>query len=59
MPDQALPILLARLESTDIARRRKALGMLRHSPMTSQIDSAMQIIATDTGSELAPAAKFF
>ena len=59
MPDKALPILLTRLQSPDIKIRREAFGLLRHYPMTSQIDSAMQIIATGSDPDLAPAAKGF
>ena len=59
MPDKALPILLGRLQSPDIGIRREAFGLLRHYPMTPQINSAIQIVATDSDSDLAPAAKGF
>jgi HEAT repeat protein len=59
MPDQALPTVLLRLQSPDVATRRRAFGLLRHYPETPQIDSAMQIIATDSDPDLAPAAKKF
>ncbi len=42
-PDQALPILILRLQSPDIAIRREAFGLLHYYPMTPQIESAMQI----------------
>jgi HEAT repeat protein len=59
MPDQALPIVLARLQSHNISMRREAFGLLRRYPPTSQIDSAMQTIATDSDSDLALSAKGF
>jgi HEAT repeat protein len=59
MPDQALPIVLARLQSSNITTRRVAFGLLRHYPMTSQIDSAMQAVAVDSDPDLALAAKGF
>ncbi len=59
MPDQALPIVLLRLQSPDIATQRKAFGLLRHYPMTPQIESAMQTVAADSNPDLAPAAKRF
>src|SRR5665213_113029 len=46
-PDKVLPIVLARLQSPDVAMRRKAFGLLRHYPESSQIDSAMQTAAAD------------
>jgi HEAT repeat protein len=59
MPDKALPMVLARLQSPNLAMRREAFGLLRHYPVTSQIDSAMQTIVTDSDSDLALAAKGF
>ena len=59
MPDQGLPILLDRLQSPDIKIRREAFGLLRHYPMNPQIDSALQIIATGSDSDLALGAKEF
>jgi HEAT repeat protein len=59
MPDKALPIVLTRLQSPDIKMRRAAFGLLRHYPATSQIESAMQTIATDSDSDLANSAKGF
>jgi hypothetical protein len=59
MPDQALPILLLRLQSPDLGIKREAFGLLRHYPATSQIVSAMQPVALDSGSGLAPAAKSY
>ena len=59
MPDQALPVVLARLQSPNITTRREAFGLLRHYPMTSQIDSAMQTVAADSDPNLALAAKGF
>jgi HEAT repeat protein len=59
MPDQALPIVLARLQSPNITTRREAFGLLRHYPVTSQIDSAMQTVAVDSDPDLASAAKGF
>ena len=59
MPDQALPIVLARLQSPNITTRREAFGLLRHYPVTSQIDSAMQTVAADSDPDLALAAKGF
>jgi len=59
MPDQALPIVLARLQSPNIKTRREAFGLLRHYPVTSQIDSAMQTVAADSDPDLALAAKGF
>jgi hypothetical protein len=56
-PDQALPILLLHLKSPDITIRGKAFGLLRRYPMTSQIESAMQIVALGSDSAIAPAAK--
>ncbi len=58
-PAKALPIVLARLQSSDIAMRRQAFGLLRHYPATSQIDSAMQTAAADSDSGLALSAKGF
>ena len=59
MPDQALPIVLLRLQSPDVAIRRKSFGLLRHYPVTSQIDSAMQTVTADSDSDLALGAKGF
>ena len=59
MPDKALPMVLARLQSPNLAMRREAFGLLRRYPVTSQIDSAMQTIVTDSDSALALAAKGF
>ena len=59
MPDKALPMVLARLQSPNLAMRREAFGLLRHYPVTSQIDSAMQTVVTDSDSALALAAKGF
>jgi len=59
MPDQALPIVLARLQSSSIITRREAFGLLRHYPVTSQIDSAMQTVVADPDPDLALAAKAF
>jgi HEAT repeat protein len=59
MPDKALPMVLARLQSPNLAMRREAFGLLRHYPETSQIDSAMQTVVTDSDSALALAAKGF
>jgi hypothetical protein len=59
MPDQTLPIVLARLQSPSIQTRREAFGLLRHYPVTSQIDSAMQTVAADSDPDLALAAKGF
>jgi HEAT repeat protein len=59
MPDKALPIILVRLQSPDVEIRRRAFGLLRQYPMTPQIDSAIQVIATDPDPNLAPAAKGF
>jgi len=42
MPDKALPMVLARLQSPNLAMRREAFGLLRHYPVTLQIDSAMK-----------------
>ena len=39
--------------------RREAFGLLRHYPVTAQIDSAMQTVAADSDSDLALAAKGF
>ena len=58
-PDKALPMVLTRLQSPDIKMRRKAFGLLRHYPVTSQIDSAMQTVAADSDPDLALAAKGF
>jgi HEAT repeat protein len=58
-PAKALPIVLTRLQSPDIKMRRAAFGLLRHYPATSQIESAMQTIATDSDSDLANSAKGF
>ena len=58
-PDKALPVVLTRLQSPDIKMRRKAFGLLRHYPVTSQIDSAMQTVAADSDPDLALAAKGF
>ena len=59
MPDKALPIVLARLQSPGITTRREAFGLLRHYPVTSQIESAMQTAAADSDPNLALAAKRF
>jgi HEAT repeat protein len=59
MPDQTLPIVLARLQSPSIQTRREAFGLLRHYPVTSQIDSAIQTVAADSDPDLALAAKGF
>lgn len=59
MPDQALPMVLARLQSPSITTRHEAFGLLRHFPMTPQIDSAMQTVAVGSDSGLALAAKGF
>jgi HEAT repeat protein len=59
VPDQALPILLTRLQSPDIDTRRRAFGLLRQYPMTPQIESAIQTVATDPDPDLAPSAKRF
>ena len=59
MPDKALPMVLARLQSPNLAMRREAFGLLRNYPVTSQIDSAMQTVVTDPDSALALAAKGF
>ena len=61
MPDKALPIVLARLQSPSITTRREAFGLLRHYPVTSQIDSAMQTVVADSDFDpnLALAAKGF
>jgi HEAT repeat protein len=59
MPDKALPMVLARLQSPNLAMRREAFGLLRHYPVTLQIDSAMQTVVTDSDSALALAAKGF
>jgi hypothetical protein len=59
IPDKALPILLTRLQSPDIKMQRQAFGLLRQYPMTPQIDSAIQVIAIDPDSDLAPVAKKF
>ena len=57
MPDEALPIILHRLQSPDPGTQSAAFGLLRHYPAMPQVDSAMQAIALDSSSELAPAAK--
>jgi HEAT repeat protein len=59
MPDQALPIVLARLQSPNIQTRREAFGILRHYPVTAQIDAAIQNVTADSNSDLALAAKGF
>jgi len=59
MPDEALPIILNRLQSPNVKTRRAAFGLLLHYPPSPQIDSAMQTIALDSGSEHAPAAKSY
>src|SRR5665213_228889 len=58
-PDEALPMILTRLQSPNLAVRREAFGLLRHYPVTAQIDSAMQTVAADSDSDLALAAKGF
>jgi HEAT repeat protein len=59
MPDKALPIVLDRLQSSDIKIQHEAFGLLRHYPMTPQIESAMQAVAVDSDPDLAPAVKRF
>jgi HEAT repeat protein len=61
MPDKALPMVLARLQSPNLAMRREAFGLLRRYPVTSQIDSAMQTVVADSDFDpnLALAAKGF
>ena len=58
-PDRALPIVLNCLQSPDIKERRNAFGLLRHYPMSPQIESAMQTAAADSDSSLALGAKGF
>jgi HEAT repeat protein len=59
MPEKALPFLLAHLQSPSIKIRREAFGLLRHYPMTPQIDVAIQIVATGSDLDLALATKSF
>ncbi|HTB85536.1 MAG TPA: HEAT repeat domain-containing protein [Candidatus Sulfotelmatobacter sp.] len=57
LPGKALPILLARLQSPSEATRREAFGLLRHCPMTGQMDTVMQTLTTDPDPDLALVAK--
>ncbi len=59
LPDEALPIILHRLQSPDLGARRAAFGLLSRCPATPLIDSTMQAIALGSDSEFVPAAKDF
>jgi HEAT repeat protein len=56
-PDQALPLLLSRLQSSDTRARLNAFSLLSHYPLTPEIKSAMQTAATGSDSILAERAK--
>jgi HEAT repeat protein len=58
-PVRVLPIVLDRLRSPDVQLRRQAFGLLRHYPATPQIESAMQVLVTDSDSGLALGARGF
>ncbi len=56
-PDQALPLLLSRLQSPDLKIKNTAFGLLLHYPASPPVQSAMIKIATGSDSELVPRKK--